>query len=63
MCGIVFEKAKGSGGTINRTSVYGEAASEGFFKKDVMRNFAEFLRKHLCQNLFFAVFLWILRNL
>ena len=25
--------------------------SEGFFKKDVLRNFAKFTRKHLCQNL------------
>ena len=25
---------------------------EGFFKKDVMRNFAEFTRKHLTHNLF-----------
>ena len=26
MCGIVFEKEKGHGGTVNRTSVYAEAA-------------------------------------
>ena len=26
--------------------------SEGFFKKGVMRNFAEFTRKHLYRNLF-----------
>ena len=26
MCDIVFEKAKGRGGTVNRTCVYGEAA-------------------------------------
>ena len=26
--------------------------SEGFIKKDVMRNFAEFAGKNLCQNLF-----------
>ena len=31
--------------------------SEGFFKKDVMRNFAEFATKNLCRNLFFGVFL------
>ena len=31
--------------------------SEGFFKKDVMRNFAEFARKNMCRNLFFGVFL------
>ena len=28
-------------------------SSVGFFKKGVMRNFAEFTRKHMCQNLFF----------
>ena len=26
MCDIVFEKVKGRGGTVNRTSVYAEAA-------------------------------------
>ena len=26
MCDITFEKARGLGGTVNRTSVYGEAA-------------------------------------
>ena len=33
--------------------------SKGFFKKDVMRNFAEFTRKHLCRNLLFGVSLGI----
>ena len=54
---IAFEKAKGRGGTVNRTSVYGEAAARRFFKRDVMRNFAEFTRKHPCQHLFLGVFL------
>ena len=27
--------------------------SKGFFKESVMRNFAEFTRKHLCRNQFF----------
>ena len=62
MCDIVFEKTKGRGRTVNRTSVYGKA-SEGFLKKDVMRNFAKFKRKHLCHNLFFGFFLSILWNL
>ena len=50
---------------------------EVFYKKGVLRNFAKFTRKHLCQNLLFnkvrsatllkrhpgkGVFLWILRN-
>ena len=38
MCDIVFENAKGHGGTVNRTNVNAEAAVR---KKDVMRNFAE----------------------
>ena len=28
MCGIVFEKAKGCGGTVKRMSVYAEAADQ-----------------------------------
>ena len=31
--------------------------SEGLFKKDPMRNFAEFATKNLCRNLIFGVFL------
>ena len=51
---FVFEKTKGRGGTVNRTSVHAEAAVRRvFFKKCVMRNFAEFVRKYLCRNLFF----------
>ena len=48
MCYIVFEKTKGHKGTVNTTSVYFEAAVQrilkGFFKKDAVRNFAEFTR-------------------
>ena len=54
MCDRVFEKTKGRGGTVNRTSVYAEAAIRGFFKKSIMRNFAVFTRNHLCGILFFA---------
>ena len=63
MYDVVFEKAKGYGVTVNRRSAYAEAAVRGFFKKDVMRNLAEFARKNLCRNLFFGVILLILRNL
>ena len=31
--------------------------SEGFFKKDAMRDFAEFAGKNLYRNLFFGIFL------
>ena len=54
MCDIVFEKTEGRSGTVNRTSVYAEAAvRKGSLKKSVMRNFVKFTRKHLCRNLFF----------
>ena len=52
MCDIVFEKPKGRDRTVNRTSVYAEAAKR-FFKESVVRKFAEFTRIYLCQNLFF----------
>ena len=50
MCDIVFEKTKGRRGTVNRTSVHAEQPSEGFFKKDVQKNF---VGKHMCGNHFF----------
>ena len=54
MCDIVFEKTKGCGGTVDRTRVFMQKQpSGGFFKKCVMRNFAEFTIKHLLRNLFF----------
>ena len=58
MFDIVFEKAKGRGWTINKKRVFMvKQPSGGFYKKDVMRNFAEFTRKNLSRNLFFGVFL------
>ena len=63
MCDIVFEKVKDRGGTVNKSSVYGEATARRVLEKDVMRNFAKFARKHLCQNLFFGIFLSVLWNL
>ena len=53
MWDIVFEKTKGCGRTVNRTSVYAEADVRRVFKESVMRNFTELTRKHLCANLFF----------
>ena len=51
MCDIVFEKAKGLSST-ERVFMQKQAC-EGFFEKDVMRNFAKFTRKRFCRNLFF----------
>ena len=47
MCDVVFEEAKIRGATVNRRSVLHKPPSEGFFKKDFMRKFAEFTTKHL----------------
>ena len=55
MCDIAFEKAKGRGGKVSKQNEcrMQKQPPEGFFKKGVMRNFVEFTRKHLGQNLFF----------
>ena len=45
MCDIVFEKAQGCGGEVNKTSVMQKQPSEVFFKKGFMRNLAEFTKK------------------
>ena len=58
VCDIIFEKAKCHGSTVNRTSVYGEAAVQRVPWK---RCFEKFTRKHMCLNHFFGAFLWILR--
>ena len=50
---IVFEKTEGRGRAVNRTILLQKQLSDGFFKKSVMRNFAEFAGKPLCRNLFF----------
>ena len=50
---IIFEKTKGRGGKVNRTSVMEKQPFEGFFKKGLMRNFEKFTRKHLRWILFF----------
>ena len=42
MCDIVFEKAKGRGGAVNRTSVMQRQPFKGFYKKGVTRIFAKF---------------------
>ena len=45
ICDIVFEKAQGCAGKVDKTSVYAEAALRRFFKNRFMRNFAEFAKK------------------
>ena len=45
ICDIVFEKAQGRAGKVDKTSVYAEAALRRFFKNRFMRNFAEFAKK------------------
>ena len=47
---IVFQKSKGRGGTVNRTSVHAEAT---VFRKGAEKKFSKLTRKYLCRNLFF----------
>ena len=59
-----FWKGEGSWrGSKQNERLWWSSRPKGSLKKDVMRNFAESTRKHLCQNLFFGVFLWVLWNL
>ena len=53
MCDIVFKKVQSRAWKVNRSSALQMQLSEGFFKKGFMRTFAEFIKKHLCRNLFF----------
>ena len=55
MCHIVFEKAKGHGGTLTERVFMLKQPSEGFFRKDFMRNFAEF-QENICAGISFLVF-------
>ena len=50
MCYIVFEKAKGRGGTANEYLCKSSHPKGSF---SVIRNFPKFTRKRLCWNLFF----------
>ena len=55
---IVFEKANGYGGTVNKTSVYAEAAVRRVLWKRLRETFRRIhhkkkKKKHLCRNLFF----------
>ena len=56
MCDIVFEKVQDRAGNVNRTSVYAEAASEGFFKKGFMRKITEKTKKkRICAGISFLI--------
>ena len=58
MSDIVFEKVKDHAWTVKERVFMLKQPSEGFFKRDVLRSFAEFTRKHLCRNLIFGIFLY-----
>ena len=53
MCDIVFEKTKGSGGTVNRTSVYAEAAVQRDLKRKYYEKFRRIYKKTSVPDLFF----------
>ena len=45
MCNIVFEKTEGRGGTVNRTSVYAEAAVQRVLLKKCYEKFRRIHKK------------------
>ena len=49
---IVFEKAQGCAGKVNRTSVYAEVARRVFLKKVSWEISQNSQKKHLCRNFF-----------
>ena len=51
MCDIAFEKTKGRGWTVDRTSVYAEAVVRRFVKKSVMRNSQE----NICAGIYSSI--------
>ena len=55
MCDIVFEKAEGRRGKVNRTSVYVEVVVRRILKKGDMRNFEEFTKKNICARIYFLI--------
>ena len=63
MCDIVFEKAKGRGRTVNRASVYANAAIRSVLWKRCSSKFRRIHKKTSVPESLFGIFLWILRNL
>ena len=53
MCDIVFEKTEGSGGTVNRTSVYAEAVVQRDLKRKYYEKFRRIYKKTSVPDLFF----------
>ena len=57
MCGVVFEKVKGHGGTVHRMSVYGEEAVRKALSKRCYKKFRKIQKKtSLPESLFSLVF-------
>ena len=57
MCDIVFEKEKDRGRTLNRASVYAEAAFRRFLLKRCYEKFCRIHKKASLPESLFAVFL------
>ena len=57
MCDIVFEKAKGRGGTVNRTSVYAEEFFQRVLKKSCYEKFHRIHKKTFVSESLFWCFL------
>ena len=59
MCEIVFKKAKGRGGTVNRSSVYGKATVRRVLQK---RCYEKFCRNHKEKSVAVSLFCCFLVN-
>ena len=55
MCDIVFEKAKGRGGTVNRMSDYAQAAIRRVLLKRCYEKFRENSQENTCAEISFLI--------
>ena len=55
MYDIVFEKTKGRGGTVNRTSVYAKAAVRRGSLKKVLRLSSQCSQENICAGISFLI--------
>ena len=54
MCDIVFEKTKGRGGAVNRTSVYDKAAIRRVCLKKVLLEISQNSQENICAGISFS---------
>ena len=55
MCDIFFEKAKGRGGTVNKTSVYAEEAIQRVLLKKSYEKFLQNSQENICAGMLLLI--------